>query len=108
MDKGYSNTSAFVEDGTYAKLRELAISYNINKNNFQQWFGVDFIESVKLSLIGRNLYTFTNYSGHDPEVGYGGRSSNSGFSPSSVTNDRLDYGNYPQFRSFSMSLQVKF
>lgn len=109
MDKGYSNTSAFVEDGTYGKLRELAISYKLNKATFQK-IGINFIENIKFSLIGRNLYAFTNYTGHDAEVGYArsGRGSDRGYETGSVTNDRLDYGNYPQFRSFSFALQVKF
>lgn len=110
MDKGYSNTSAFVEDGTFGKLRELALSYQLKKQTLRK-IGVGFLDNLKISIIGRNLYTLTDYTGHDPEVGYA-RSRTSGadrgYPSSSVTNDRIDYGNYPQFRSFSCSLQVKF
>ena len=87
----------WVEDGTYVKLRELSLSYNLSQKALSN-ASLGFFKGVKLSLIGRNLLTFTNYSGFDPEVG--------------TTNGTqiysYDFMGYPNFRSFSASLELKF
>ncbi len=60
-----NNANAYwVEDGTYVKVRELAIGYNLPS----RWVK-GFSKGINARLIGRNLLTFTNYSGYDPEVG---------------------------------------
>lgn len=89
-------SSHFVEDASYLKLRELAVSYTINSDKL----GVlsDYISDIKLSVIGRNLLTFTNYTGWDPEVALRANS----------TNYRIDEYSYPNFRTFSGSVQVRF
>jgi len=86
----------YVEDATYLKLRELAVSYTIGADKLGL-FG-DYISDVRLSVIGRNLLTFTNYTGWDPEVALRANS----------TNYRLDEYSYPNFRTFSGSVQVRF
>lgn len=89
----------WVEDGTFVKLRELSLSYNLNAADLHSLTG-GFIKGVRFSLIGRNLLTFTNYSGYDPEVG------------TTDTNGRqiyaYDFMGYPNFRSYSVSLELKF
>ncbi|WP_018127780.1 SusC/RagA family TonB-linked outer membrane protein [Balneola vulgaris] len=93
-----NNTSDyFVEDGTYLKLREVALSYEFSKDKL----GVvgNVLESARVSVIGRNLLTITNYSGFDPEVaGTGG----------DITNFAFDGYSYPNFRTFSASLELRF
>ena len=56
-------------------------------------------EKVRLGLIGRNLFTFTDYSGYDPEV--------SGLQgdPFQV---RIDWFQYPQFRTFTGVVEIAF
>jgi len=55
-----------VEDASFAKLRELSLTYHVGRvGGFGNW---------DVSLIGRNLFTITDYSGFDPEVGFGGGS----------------------------------
>ena len=87
----------WIEDGTYVKLRELSLSYTMPKSTLSK-FASGFIKDAKLSVIGRNLLTFTNYTGFDPEVG--------------TTNGTqiyaYDFMGYPNFRSFSASLELKF
>ena len=63
----YSIYDSFIEDGSFVKLRELSLGYRIKPN-------VDWCESVKLSLTGRNLFSFDNYYGMDPEVNREGQS----------------------------------
>ncbi len=83
-----------VENASYIKLRELALSYNVGSvRGFGDW---------SVTLIGRNLKTFTNYKGFDPEVGYAG-----GTSGSALVN-ALDYGTYPALREFTVSVGARF
>ena len=72
LPKGYGGAQAnifeeFVEDGSFVKLREVSLSYNFAP----KW---DFIDNVALSLVGRNLVSWDNYSGWDPEVSAAGQS----------------------------------
>lgn len=57
----------FVEDGSFVKLREVALSYTLSAKKF----GFD---NIRFSLVGRNLYSWDNYSGFDPEVNTTGQS----------------------------------
>jgi len=88
--------SYYVEDASYIKLRELALSYTIS-NDILGGLG-DYIQDVKLSVVGRNLLTITDYTGYDPEVALRTNS----------TNFRLDEYSYPNFRTFAGSVQVRF
>lgn len=56
----------WVEDGSYLKLRELSVSYTTHP----QFWG---LQSVRFSLIGRNLLSIDNYSGYDPEINTAGQ-----------------------------------
>ena len=56
----------WIEDGSFVKLRELSLSYNM-KPKFLKG------NSMRLSLTGRNLFSFDNYSGWDPEVNAAGQ-----------------------------------
>jgi TonB-linked SusC/RagA family outer membrane protein len=60
----YQNPSdLFIEDGSYLRLRNIQLGYN---------FKLKGINKFRLYLAGQNLFTFTNYSGFDPEVSSGG------------------------------------
>ena len=89
--------SYFVEDGSYVKLRELSVSYNFGQSllNSMRFLGTG--RSVKVALIGRNLKTWTNYSGFDPEA-----SSNGDF------NFRIDGFRYPSFRQLTGQIEIGF
>ncbi|HVF39785.1 MAG TPA: hypothetical protein VM939_07785, partial [Gemmatimonadaceae bacterium] len=89
--------SHFVEDGSYVKLRELSLSYNFGQNllNSMRFLGQG--RSVKVALIGRNLKTWTNYTGFDPEA-----SSNGDF------NFRIDGFRYPSFRQITGQIEIGF
>jgi hypothetical protein len=81
-----------LDDGSYTKLREVSLSYN---------FGglVRGMSDMTISVIGRNLYSFDNYNGYDPETNAGG------------TSDRLrgiDFGNIPIPRTVQFALKASF
>jgi TonB-linked SusC/RagA family outer membrane protein len=90
------SSSHFVEDGSYVKLRELALRYSFDFDQLQPVFG-NAVNRVTFSLIGRNLLTFTDYSGTDPEVGLG-----------DATVLRFDAFGYPNYRTLSGSLEIQF
>lgn len=87
-----SPNSHFVEDGTYMKLQELSLRYN---------FSLKGLNRITVGVIGRNLLTWTDYSGYDPEVGTGG-----GQGGSAVLT-RFDGYQYPNFRSVSFIFEVE-
>ena len=88
--------SHFVEEGSYLKVREISIAYNLNKSDLG-FFG-NYLDQLTVQVTGRNLFTFTNYSGWDPEVAIS----------TNPTNFRLDEYSYPNFRSFSAAITLKF
>ncbi len=99
--QGFYDVNTFndfwVEDASYLKLREVALSYTV-PGAALKGFVKGYIKGVKIALIGKNLYTLTNYSGYDPEV---------------ATTDgtqyyAYDFMGYPNYRSFSASLELKF
>jgi TonB-linked SusC/RagA family outer membrane protein len=95
---GLDPNDYFVEDGSYVKLKELAVSYTFVPDQLRR-IGLRGMQELKLGFIGRNLFTITDYSGLDPEV--------SGLfgDPFQV---RMDWFQYPQFRTFSAVAEITF
>ena len=95
---GLDPSDYFVEDGSYVKLKEFSVHYTFLTSQLQR-IGLGRIPSARLGLVGRNLLTFTNYSGLDPEV--------SGLfgDPFQV---RMDWFQYPQFRTLSAVVEFTF
>ena len=99
-----ANSSHFVEDGTFVKLREASLRYTFDQNSVQNLFGALGIDGMSINLIGRNLLTITDYMGYDPEVGTGAGGSGGG----SEAIGRVDNFGYPNFRSFTAALEIIF
>lgn len=95
-------SSRFVEDGSYIRLKNVALGYNLPASITDKLN----LGGLRLSVSAQNLLTFTNYSGLDPEVNYFGASGDN--STSSNVVQGFDFGNYPTIRSFNLSLNVKF
>lgn len=93
---GLNADEYFVEDGSYIKLRELSVAYNLAPSWVSK-IGLGRAQSARLALIGRNLYTWTSYSGFDPDVTAG-----------SDFNYRIDGFRYPNFRTISGQLEITF
>ena len=81
------NSTRFIEDGSYLRLKNIQIGYTLPKNITQKFF----CERLRFYVTASNLFTITKYSGYDPEVGSG-----------------VDYGNYPQSRTFTFGLNASF
>ncbi|HEX5520920.1 MAG TPA: SusC/RagA family TonB-linked outer membrane protein [Longimicrobiaceae bacterium] len=88
--------SHMVEDASFVKLRELSASYHVGKlSGFGDW---------TVSVVGRNLKTWSDYSGFDPEVGI---ASSGGASGSGLLN-AIDAFTFPQLRTVSFVLSTTF
>ena len=97
-----SNRNHFIFDAGYVKLRELAVKYTFkSKQANQPLLGV--FSQIGLGVIGRNLLTWDNYDeGYDPEVGIV-----EGEGGSAVV-AKIDAFRYPNYRTFTGFIEVKF
>ena len=84
----------FVEDGSFVRLREVTLSYDLSK-----FAKIPTVQRMMLTVSGRNLLTFTDYTGFDPEVSHFGKDSRI---------RGLDEFTYPNFRTFSVGLNLVF
>lgn len=94
-DDGLVGNNRTIEDGSYTKLREASITYNIGKLpvGLGEW---------SVSVVGRNLYTWTRYTGWDPEVGLSTGRSNS----AALTTGGMFQ--YPPTRTFTVVVSARF
>lgn len=88
----YNTEEWRIEDGSYVKLREVALSYQLPAF-------AKFIRSSSVSLVGRNLISWDNYDGFDPETNAGGNSS---------VLRGIDFGNVPIPRTFQFTFRASF
>jgi TonB-linked SusC/RagA family outer membrane protein len=93
---GYYKTAVYtdrwVEDASYLRLSNVTLSYTIKPKNF-------IFENMKVYVTGTNLFTFTDYTGFDPEV-------------DSFPNDPklvgIDLNSFPAIQSVLFGLNVTF
>ena len=95
-------SSRFVEDGSYVRLKNIAVGYNL-PSDISEKLGMD---NVRFSVSAQNLLTFTSYSGLDPEVNYAGAAGDNNTASNTVQG--FDFGNYPTVKSVNFSLNIKF
>ncbi|MGJ1387658.1 SusC/RagA family TonB-linked outer membrane protein [Sphingobacterium spiritivorum] len=80
-----------IDNGSFVKLREVSLSYNVGK--------VKYIKDLTINVSGRNLISWDNYKGYDPELNAGGQS---------TILRNIDFGAVPIPRTFSIGLLTKF
>lgn len=85
--------SWFVESAGYLKLRELSLRWRVPQNAFGALETVG-LDDLTLFLVGRNVFTVSDYKGYDPEVG----------TPLS----RFDDYAYPHYRTLTLGAQIRF
>jgi TonB-linked SusC/RagA family outer membrane protein len=94
IGSGFTGPSAqFVENAGFVKLREIAVSYTFDG----QWVKNLGLDAIDLRVSGRNLKTWTKYTGIDPESNLLG---------ADVGQQGFDYFNTPQTRSFAVSITL--
>lgn len=89
-----SYNDRFVEDGSYLRLKTVQLGYTFPKK-ITDHLG---IKALKIYVSGQNLYTWTHYSGFDPEVSIRNTALTPGF----------DYSSYPRPRTFTFGTNVTF
>jgi TonB-linked SusC/RagA family outer membrane protein len=88
------NTTRWLEDGSYLRLKNVQLGYTFGKN-LLGW--APAVGSLRVYVTGRNIVTFTKYTGYDPEItgtGYFGRG--------------VDNSAYPNVRTFTGGIQATF
>lgn len=88
------NISEYIEDADFVKLRELSVSFSIPDQYIQQ----TGMQGARLTFSGRNLKTWTRYSGYDPEVNTHGQDNFA----------TADYHNQPPVRYLTFRLDFNF
>ena len=88
-------TSYFVEDGSYVRVRNVSLSYDMT-----DILKDSFIKGLTLTASVRNLITFTNYSGLDPEA--------VGTTLNSPLYRGVDLYTFPNMRTVTMALNIRF
>lgn len=85
----------YVEDGSYIRLQNISLSYTLPKSLVTKLK----LQNVKVYMNLQNVYTWSNYSGYDPEVGamYG-----------DALMTGVDYGRYPSPRIYTFGLNISF
>ncbi|PWK29436.1 TonB-linked SusC/RagA family outer membrane protein [Arcicella aurantiaca] len=96
FNNGAQPSSRFILDGSYVRLRNITLAYNLPKSIINK----AKISSLRVYLTGQNLATFTNYAGWDPEVN----------ADDVVTNIAQGYDFYtaPQARTITFGLNLGF
>lgn len=88
-------STRFIEDGSFVRLKTVTLSYNFAGGLLKKW-GVSRLQPY---VTAQNLFTITGYSGFDPEVNQWG---------GSATVQGIDWGTYPQVRSYVFGVNVEF
>lgn len=87
--RNWASSDLYVKSGAYLRCSNLTLSYTLPFNIVKK-IGFD---NIKVFVMGENLFTATKYRGFTPEVGDG-------------TNIGIDYGNYPEARTFTIGFNV--
>ena len=91
------NSSRFVEDGSYLRLKTLTLSYSLPASLLRK----TALSGLQVFVTGQNLLTFTKYTGYDPEVG-------ASTQDSTGLTYGLDNGRYPSPAMYSFGLNITF
>ncbi|HLU89620.1 MAG TPA: hypothetical protein VKZ51_07270, partial [Cyclobacteriaceae bacterium] len=86
----------FVEDGSYIRLKNIQLAYNVPVQNL----GINWMYQLQLYVSGQNLWTSTGYSWWDPEVNSrgGGNSTAQG----------IDHYSYPTAKTYTVGIRAGF
>jgi iron complex outermembrane receptor protein len=90
-----SVSTRYLENGSFLRLNNMTLGYNFNTKS------IGWIEDLRLSVTGQNLFVITEYSGFDPEV-------NQDRSMNGIQSFGIDLDGYPKARTFVFGLNVTF
>ncbi len=93
VDNPRSGAAAYIEDGSYMRLREVGLYYNIPLTNKK------IFNAVRVGISGKNLITITDYTGSDPET--------SAFGPSGLSQG-IEVAPFPSAKQYYFHLKLRF
>ena len=91
----YATTSWAIEDGSFLRLNNLTFGYTLPTKLTKKFY----VQKLRIYASGYNLYTWTKYSGYDPEVDS---------RRSSPATPGVDYSAYPKSRSYNVGVNITF
>ena len=91
-------STRYLKDGSFFRLNNLALGYNLSPKliGMNRW-----INAIRVSVTGQNLFVITKYNGYDPEV-------NANQAINGISSYGIDYLSYPKARSFIFGLNLTF
>lgn len=89
------NSDRYIEDGSYLRIQNISVGYNLPG----KWISKAKMSNARLYLSAQNVYTFTNYSGYDPEIGSFDKN---------VLSQNVDNGHYPNPRTITIGANIEF
>jgi len=92
-------STRWIFDGSYARLKNLSLGYNLPATALERLK----IQRFRIYVSAQNILTITGYEGYDPEVNYQSSGSTNG-----NRNLGLDYGSYPNAKSYTLGLNIGF
>ncbi len=92
-------STRWIQDGSYIRMKNVSLGYNVPKSALEKLK----ITKLRVYVSAQNVLTFTKYKGFDPEVNY-----SSDGNTNSNRNLGLDYGSYPNAKSYTVGLNVGF
>jgi TonB-linked SusC/RagA family outer membrane protein len=92
-ESNFRFSDKFVEDGSFLRIQNISLGYSFPK----EWISRFHIQSLKLYTNLQNLYTFTKYSGYDPEIGSMNQD---------VLMTGIDNGRYPMPRMYTFGINI--
>ncbi len=88
-------SSRFIENGSFLRIKNVTLGYTLSKDLLKKLW----LKSARIYVSGQNLYTFTAYTGMDPEVNY--------YSTDNIIMG-TDFFTYPQSRTILVGLNIGF
>lgn len=92
-------STRWIQDGSFVRLKNIALAYNVPPALLTRLN----ITKLRIYASAQNILTFTQYEGYDPEVNY-----SSDGNVNSNRNLGLDYGSYPNAKSYTVGLNIGF
>lgn len=95
-------STRFLEDGSYVRFRNVTLGYTFN-----DMLKTDKIKDLRIYVSAQNLFTFTKYSGLDPEI-QANTNDTQGYNVSSDLAVGIDWGTVPAPRTVLVGMNLKF
>lgn len=92
-------STRFLEDGSYTRLKNIQVGYTVPKEIIRKYG----LTSARIYFSGTNLFTFTKYSGMDPEMSVSNNSTRDGDKANGI-----DWGTYPAAKSYNVGVNISF